>query len=206
MARKTKEEALATRNQLLDAAQHVFSECGVSNTSLQEIACAAGVTRGAVYWHFENKTDLLAALWDRVCLPIDAAMDELDQRYAEDPLARLEHKMLDVMQRVVNEKQTRDLMEILLLKCEYVPATEATRLHFVTQRESCLDQTEQDFRAAVACGQLPASTDTRMAALGLFAIFDGCCFHWLMAPERFDLMALADNLVKAYLQGLSKLS
>jgi TetR/AcrR family transcriptional regulator, acrAB operon repressor len=205
MARKTREEPLATRNQLLDAAQQVFGERGVSNTSLQEIACAAGVTRGAVYWHFENKTDLLAALWDRVCLPLDATLDELDQRYAEDPLARMEHKTLAVVERVMNEESTRTLMEIILLKCEYVPATEATRQYFVKQRESCLDQTEQDFRAAVACGQLPADTDTRMAALGLFAIFDGACFHWLLAPERFDLIALARTMIKAYLQGLSKL-
>jgi TetR/AcrR family acrAB operon transcriptional repressor len=54
MARKTKEEAQETRNAILDAAELVFQEHGVSHTSLAEIAAAAGVTRGAVYWHFAN--------------------------------------------------------------------------------------------------------------------------------------------------------
>ena len=49
MVRKTKEEAQETRSAILDAAELVFKENGVSRTSLAEIATAAGVTRGAVY-------------------------------------------------------------------------------------------------------------------------------------------------------------
>ena len=52
MARRTREEALATREQLLDAAEQVFRERGVGHASLAEVAYAAGVTRGAVYHHF----------------------------------------------------------------------------------------------------------------------------------------------------------
>ena len=48
MVRRTKEEALATRDRLLDAAEHVFQRHGVSRTSLHDIAAAAGVTRGAI--------------------------------------------------------------------------------------------------------------------------------------------------------------
>ena len=51
MVRRTKEEALETRNLLLDVAERVFNEKGVSRTSLAEIAEAAGLTRGAIYWH-----------------------------------------------------------------------------------------------------------------------------------------------------------
>src|SRR5690606_27022813 len=56
MARRTKEEALETRDRLLDAAAAVFCDKGVTNTSLCDISKAAGVTRGAFYWHFRNKT------------------------------------------------------------------------------------------------------------------------------------------------------
>ena len=49
MARKTKLEALETRERLLDAGEVVFRQRGVTRTSLAEIAAAAGVTRGAVY-------------------------------------------------------------------------------------------------------------------------------------------------------------
>ena len=52
MVRRTKAEAEATRTAILDAAEHLFQARGVSRTSLQDMAHAAGVTRGAVYWHF----------------------------------------------------------------------------------------------------------------------------------------------------------
>ena len=52
MARRTKQDAQATREALLDAAEHVFEQRGVARTSLNHIAEAAGLTRGAVYWHF----------------------------------------------------------------------------------------------------------------------------------------------------------
>ena len=59
MPRKTKEEAQETRQRILDAAERVFQMQGVSRTSLAHIADAAGVTRGAIYWHFRNKADLV---------------------------------------------------------------------------------------------------------------------------------------------------
>ena len=54
MARKTKEEALETRNAILDATVRVFAAKGAANVSLADIAREAGVTRGAIYWHFAN--------------------------------------------------------------------------------------------------------------------------------------------------------
>lgn len=49
MARKTKQQAEETRQEILDAAIKTFSERGVSATSLADIAKSAGVTRGAIY-------------------------------------------------------------------------------------------------------------------------------------------------------------
>ncbi len=202
MARKTKEEALATRCQLLDAAQSVFCDKGVSHTSLHEVASAAGLTRGAVYWHFENKADLLAALWERASLPIDATLEEIEQKYATDPLKRIFEKTLTIIRRIATEEQARALMSIILLKCEYVLETEAVRLHLIEAREQCLAKSAAEFQAALDAGQLPPTIDPHTAALGMFAIFDGSCFHWLMAPERFDLVQLAEHTFRAYLDGL----
>ncbi len=62
MARRTKEEAAATRESVLLAALDLFSEKGYSHTTFSDIAKRIGKTRGAVYWHFENKQALLSAL------------------------------------------------------------------------------------------------------------------------------------------------
>ena len=74
MARRTKADAQATRSSLLDAAEQLFQARGVSRTSLNDIALAAGTTRGAIYWHFKDKADLFNAMMERVTLPLEAPM------------------------------------------------------------------------------------------------------------------------------------
>ncbi len=62
MPRRTKREAAATRESVLIAALDLFSEKGYSRTTFNDIARRIDMSRGAVYWHFENKEALLAAL------------------------------------------------------------------------------------------------------------------------------------------------
>ena len=53
-----------TRERILSAAMTVFAQKGWQKTSLDEVASAAGMTKGAIYWHFRNKNDLFFALLD----------------------------------------------------------------------------------------------------------------------------------------------
>ena len=62
MARKTKEDAEQTRQAILDSALQTFYEKGFSRTTFDEIAKRINLTKGAVYWHFRNKADIIAAL------------------------------------------------------------------------------------------------------------------------------------------------
>src|SRR5690606_616469 len=73
MVRRSKEDALATRTSLLDAAERAFLEKGVAGTSLNDIAVEAGTTRGAIYWHFRDKADLFNAMMQRVVMPLQFA-------------------------------------------------------------------------------------------------------------------------------------
>ncbi len=92
MVRKTKEDAELTRQRIIDAARVVFLARGVSRSTLEHIATQAGVTRGAVYWHFSNKTDLFHAMREQVFLPlIDRMDDTLLVEGSENPLTRIEN-------------------------------------------------------------------------------------------------------------------
>ncbi|WP_311195329.1 TetR family transcriptional regulator [Suttonella sp. R2A3] len=73
--RRTKAEAEQTRQSLLDAALALFSEQGYESTSLAEIARTAGTTRGAIYWHFKNKADMLNALSEAHTQELFAAIE-----------------------------------------------------------------------------------------------------------------------------------
>jgi AcrR family transcriptional regulator len=58
------ERSEQTRRRVLDAATGLYTERGWASTSLEEVAAAAGVTKGALYHHFAGKTDLLRAVYE----------------------------------------------------------------------------------------------------------------------------------------------
>src|SRR5258708_9624580 len=59
------QQSAVTRKAILDACLKLFARHGFSTTSIDDIASAAGITKGAVYWHFENKEELFQAILDR---------------------------------------------------------------------------------------------------------------------------------------------
>lgn len=71
MTRKTKEDSIKTRSRLLEAALDVFSEKSFSDVTLSEIAGRVCMTKGALYWHFKNKSDILSKLIEEVCLDLE---------------------------------------------------------------------------------------------------------------------------------------
>jgi AcrR family transcriptional regulator len=97
MARVTRAESKArTRQRLLDEAERLFRERGYAATSLEQIAEAADVTKGAIYGHFSSKEDLLlsaieaaptadfgAALYDR-SRPLRERLAEFGRLMATD--------------------------------------------------------------------------------------------------------------------------
>ena len=67
MAKRTHEEAERTRQAILDSALRLFSRRGYESTSLSDIARFANVTRGAIYWHFKDKGEILVELCEGFC-------------------------------------------------------------------------------------------------------------------------------------------
>src|SRR3546814_9156258 len=114
LARKTKQGAEKTRNEILDAAEILFSERGASRTSLEEIARAAGVTRGAVYWHFRNKVDLFEAMQDRVRLPQEEIIEQMASLPEADLLDLLKRTCMDVLRSIAQDERRRRVYGILL--------------------------------------------------------------------------------------------
>jgi TetR/AcrR family acrAB operon transcriptional repressor len=75
----TKEQAEQTRKLLLNSALKVFSENGFAASRLEDIAKDAGVTRGAIYWHFKNKLDIFQALFQEVMESIFKDLGKIGQ-------------------------------------------------------------------------------------------------------------------------------
>lgn len=119
MARTTKEEAQKTRQKLIETAIDLFYEKGVSATTLEHIAEAADLTRGAIYWHFKNKPDLIAALHEHFHISILETINNELSNVANPPLERIRsswrHFLLDLARKPMYLK----VLSIFLFKCDY---------------------------------------------------------------------------------------
>ncbi|WP_457280302.1 TetR family transcriptional regulator [Polaromonas sp. P5_D5] len=208
MARRTKEEAMATRHKLLDAAEHLFQAQGVSRTSLQDIARRAGATRGAVYWHFKDKADLFNAMMERVTLPMENSFNqEIDpqQHPGEDflnPMDRIRRSTANALRQIVTDAQTRRVFEVATQKVEYVEELQAVRLRHLAVRGGFLSGIQQSIEAAAAQMRLQLPAPASAAAQGLHALIDGLIQNWLLDPGAFDLLEVGQHAIDVYLRGL----
>ncbi|MBG7619000.1 TetR family transcriptional regulator [Herbaspirillum sp. AP02] len=202
MARSTKEEALETRARILDAAEQVFHERGVSQTSLADVAKAADVTRGAIYWHFKNKSDLFDAMCERVRLPMEAVLEENASPQVADPLGQFLRSGIYVLTMAATDERCRRVFDIIFNKCEFADAHDPI---LIRQRECHVDgmlRLEQILGNAVARGQLPATLDIRLACLMAHATFSGLLTDWFFSPESFDLVVEGERVLAASLYAL----
>ncbi|MCC7881711.1 TetR family transcriptional regulator, partial [Escherichia coli] len=113
MARKTKEEALRTRQLLIESAIQQFALRGVTNTTLTDIADAAGVTRGAVYWHFVSKTELFNEMWQQQPPLRDLIQHSLVTENEQEPLNALRERFITGLRYIAANPRQRALMQIL---------------------------------------------------------------------------------------------
>lgn len=204
MARRTKEDALATRHSLLDAAELLFQAQGVSRTSLNDIARSAGTSRGAIYWHFKDKADLFNAMMERVTLPLEQAFQfQYPEKVPDtDPLERIRQVIRDALRQIATDARTRRVFEVATQKVEYVDELQAVRVRHLTVRNGFLVQMEHGLALAVAAENLTIRVSLATAAQGLHAMTDGLIQNWLLDTTAFDLVASSEQVIEIYLAGL----
>ncbi|CBJ80742.1 transcriptional repressor for multidrug efflux pump (TetR/AcrR family) [Xenorhabdus bovienii str. Jollieti] len=202
MARKTKQKAKETRQQIIEAAIKVFSERGVSATSLSDIAIAASVTRGAIYWHFKNKIDLISA----VCKMHENKIDELEKeyqaKYPNNPLLALRSLLIFLLKMMIDDSRNRLLMEIFFHKCEFVGEM---LLLAEKLRGLCISdykKIENILEACIQSGELPHDLDLRRSAIMLKALVTGVLENWSFAPDSFNLKEQSTHLVDSLIDTL----
>jgi TetR/AcrR family acrAB operon transcriptional repressor len=202
MVRRTKEAALETRNRIIDAAEAVFHERGVAHASLEDIAAAARVTRGAIYWHFKDKAELFDAMMQRVMLPVEDMLERAERRGQSDPLELLRTATVEVLLRTAADARVQRIFDIAYHKCEYVGDAAGVRERHIASQADCLKSIEASFRACVAAGRLPRSVKPRVAAVGAMSLVSGLIANWVLDPKSFPLKTHARTLVDVYFRGL----
>ena len=202
MVRKTKADALKTRQLLIETAIVQFAARGVSNTTLNDIADAANVTRGALYWHFENKTQLFNELWLQQPPLRDLIQERLVGRWGDNPLQRLQERLVVGLQYIAENPRQQALMQILYHKCEFhndmiseQTIREKIGINHLGMRialQKCMDD-----------GLIATSLDLDVIIIILHGSFSGIVKNWLINPMSYDLYKQAPVLVDNVLKMLS---
>ena len=202
MARKTKEDTEQTYSALLDAAEIVFKEKGVAASTLNDIAKMAGMTRGAIYWHFKDKSELVHAMCERATLPMEAMFNEIAAVAGNDPLGSIHKLTVHALTQVAVSPQQQTVFDILFHKCEKTGEMAPMFEREQQSRSECHSKVESLLRRAVKLGQLPADTNTAMAMQALHSFMVGIMHEWLLDPTAYDLAKHADALVGTIVTGL----
>ena len=202
MARRTKEDAAVTREQLLDAAERVFRAQGAARTSLAEVAAAAGVTRGAVYWHFRDKSDLFSAMCERAQLPLETSLERVATTPQENPLRALEAQMVVPLTRLATDPRAQAVFEVLCDRGQLTADLAPIGQRCQRERSACLSHVEQLLQQAVDAGQLPSDTDTALATRALHGFISGLMREWVADRNAYDLAAVAPAFVAMMIGGL----
>lgn len=184
MARKNKTETEQTRQDIITAARQVFAERGVSRTTLEQIAKAAGVTRGAIYWHFKNKPDLFFAMMEQVSLPlIDQIGENLPDNDQIDPLRNIQESMNEIVRLLQEDDIARTTFEIIILKCEYVDEFASLDNRVLKTGCNFMQILSRAYENAQARELLRPGLDPALCALDSYTFMKGLIHLWLSDIE-----------------------
>jgi TetR/AcrR family acrAB operon transcriptional repressor len=202
MARKTKAEAEMTRQRIVDAAFRVFTEKGFTRTTLNNIADAANVTRGAIYWHFKDKVDLLIALSEVIDKASEGARPEGFLEAEVLSLDDLKEEVLRYLRHFEERDRFAVFYEMINHRTEYTEKLEQVRARAHNTRRQALEKMKEAFVELKGRGLVRSDLDPGNASLSLIALAVGLIEVWLCDRSSFCLAGVAPALLDEFLRSL----
>ncbi|MBV2144886.1 TetR family transcriptional regulator [Falsochrobactrum sp. TDYN1] len=202
--RRTKAEAAETREAILCSAERIFFEKGLAHSTLDEIATAAGVTRGAIYWHFQNKADIFLELFDTVRLPRISVLDLDDaDGNPKDPLAFIEKTACDWLDTLVVDEQRQRLLTIL------VRTNFADEFAEVQAAKDALEEEQARILVAImekaaTQGILHPQWSAQSASNAFRWLMKGMVWEWLLSMRSFEIATDGKKTLQTFLSSIRK--
>jgi AcrR family transcriptional regulator len=173
VTRMTRETSKAmTRERLLGEARRLFRERGYAATSLEQIAEAAGVTKGAIYGHFSSKEDLLISAIDAT--PTPAWATEIN-----DQSLPLRERLADFSRTMAADEAFKD-KAVLAMELEFLAALlrspDDLRRYSAVNERRLAELAEEDHDQP-----LPGIAPIEVWAIG-HALFIGLSIYQHIAP------------------------
>lgn len=203
MARKTAEEKQETYRKLLASASTLFIEKGVATTTLNEIAQHAGMTRGAVYWHFENKYAIILALWQEGAGAVhDDFIKALDNLSAEGTAAGFRELAHSVLRQVLGDPGYSRSLRILMHCIEFSDVQTPLNEFLMERQKDYADGLTSAFKQLRKIGAVSSDLSDQTLASGLLSYLFGMIHHHLEPCGHINLARDGQALLDIYLDGV----
>ena len=193
-------ETANTQDRILKQAMRLFLEKGYHGTSIDEITRAAGITKGALYWHFESKEDLLKKI-----------TEEFENRFLNEMIhavREVKGGALDKLEKYVRFNSAfayynRELcVSFTTLAAELVGAHHEIepkiRQIYTKYQKFLADLISHGKREKIFRNQI----DSNLAALAIIAFHDGILLQWSMNRNEVDGEAFVKSFRNVLLKGL----
>lgn len=180
MQRQRKEQGEQTRQAIIDVTTRLFAARGYAGTSLDLIAKEANTSKSSIFWHFENKEDLLFTVVDR-------AMSDWEVRASQEILAQPTPplqlaKLIDLYRGLAEERP--DTLRLLLgLLLETADANDDVKRRFQRMYQGYRSSIQIVIHDGVDQGFFtPRIPSAHLSAMTL-ALFDGLFVQWFLDPQ-----------------------
>ncbi|CAH0992469.1 HTH-type transcriptional regulator BetI [Sinobacterium norvegicum] len=193
MARKSKHEAEKTRQALLDSALQMFGELGLVKTTLSQIAKNAGVTRGAIYWHFDDKADLMMALWQAEFSGFNIIAAEMASLTGKELRQALLQSCQEFCQQCFSNPRLQQVVKLSL----QVYADEDCMKIFADCRQQDIDSLQAVMDLLFAEQQLLPHLNAESATWVLNAMIAGFCHQWVVVDEDKQIAGQLPALMRS---------
>ncbi|KAF2776475.1 ScbR family autoregulator-binding transcription factor [Streptomyces sp. OM5714] len=189
------ERAVRTYGQLLQAAADLFAKTGFVNVTLADIAEHAGVTKGALYFHFMNKEAIAVAVMDEYYVRLAAVADDVGRASLSplDAAAELIMRTTAVLRRDTVFQSAVRLQKELFLFDNQLP----------TPFVSFIDAVGELLAEGRRRGQLPEESDPMALARVLVAAFYGAQHISWVLTGRADVVERVREVIDAIVPGRS---
>ena len=193
-------QSLDTSGRILTQAMKIFLEKGYHGTSIDNITRAAGVTKGALYWHFKSKEDLLERI-----------VEEFEKRFLDGLIQAIENVQGDIHDKIEKYFRynaafsfyNRELcVSFTTLAAELVGAHHGTEPEF----RRIYKKYQKFLSNLILQGKkekvFKKEINPDLAALIIIAFHDGILIRWFMNRNEMDGEAYVKTFKKIMLNGL----
>lgn len=201
--KKTKEEAALTCRAVLDAALKIFSIKGYSGTSLEAVAKEAGITRGAIYWHFNDKFQLFTAVirmsYEKAKVRVERVLQS-----SHTPLEKIRQLIRQFFLTVAEDREFRVIEEVMLFKNEKKKELKQFYVEHMSKVKEMQDILKQLVEEGIAAGDFDEGIPTDTLVVALLSYVTGIKSAWVSDGTSFSIIDNAQYLADIFINGIAK--